>query len=129
MSIYGSATFPESLWSLVEVFFEKNPVMVEQKFNWFVDDAGWLDAYVKTIRVSDVFRGYRKCALRTNDFMNSNRYLPTTNLNKNGSWCPAGIYFFEVNDENKRIGSEICSKLTHKDTWTTSLTSFWCIDC
>ena len=39
---------------------------------------------------------------------------------------PANIYLFKVYDRNTRKKCEICLKLSIKNTWTTSMTLFWC---
>ena len=44
-------------------------------------------------------------------------------------WFPAGIYLFKFNSGNPRTMCEVYSKLTHKDTKTTSMMLFWYLFC
>ena len=44
-------------------------------------------------------------------------------------WFPAGIYLFKVNSGNPRTMCEVYSKLTYKDTKTTSMMLFWYLFC
>ena len=40
---------------------------------------------------------------------------------------PVGIYMFKVNNRNTRKRCETCTKVTKKNTRTTSVTLFWCL--